>query len=301
MACFHPITAFRGPKAGGGSQVVFDKNKSYRDLPSFKIPCGQCVGCRLERSRQWAIRCMHEAQLYEHNSFVTLTYSDEFLPFAGSLCLRDFQLFMKRLRFKFGAGIRFYHCGEYGEQTSRPHYHAILFNLEFPDKKFLCERNGFPVWTSDILSELWGNGLTEIGTVTFESAAYVARYIMKKVTGEMAEDHYSRLDVDTGEIHSIAPEYTTMSRRPGIGSEWLSRFKNDVYPSDEVIVNGHPVRPPKFYDTIYERSDPDQYSKLKRSRILRSRDFVDNNTPERLSVREKVQLSKLSRLPRNLE
>lgn len=301
MPCFHPITAYKGPDGNGGTRVVFDKSKSYRDLPSFKIKCDQCIGCRLERSRQWAIRCMHEASLHADNSFITLTYSDENLPYRGTLVKRDFQLFMKRLRRRSGAKFKFYYCGEYGENFGRPHYHACLFGYDFPDKEIFTVRNDYPVWRSSLLEELWPYGFSEIGTVTFESAGYVARYILKKQTGKSAEDHYSRVDPETGEIYQLLPEYTNMSNRGGIGKDWITKFKDDVYPSDEVIVNGIPVKPPKFYDRQFEILYPDEYVKLKRARVKSSRLYVDNNTPDRLKVREKVTLSKLEFLPRKLE
>ena len=159
------------------------------------------------------MRCHHEASLYQDNCFITLTYSDEHLPSDKSLHVDHFQKFMKRLRKRFGEGVRYYHCGEYGEKYMRPHYHACLFNFDFPDKKIWKENNGNRLYISESLSELWPFGFVTIGDVTFESAAYVARYIMKKVNGDLAESHYERVDWDTGEVYHLKPEYTTMSRR----------------------------------------------------------------------------------------
>ena len=148
---------------------------------------------------------MHEASLHDENSFLTLTYSDENLPPGGSLHLPDFQNFMKRLRKSIAPKrVRFYHCGEYGDILSRPHYHALLFGYDFDDRKFFAKRNENSVYTSTELSSLWPHGFSVVGSVTFESAAYVARYVMKKVTGERSLDHYG----------GLKPEYTTMSRRP---------------------------------------------------------------------------------------
>jgi len=126
LTCYHPLRAF---KTVSGT-IVFNGNKP-NIKEALNLPCGKCIGCRLDRSRQWAIRCMHEASLYERNCFITLTYSDEFLPNDRSVNVRHFQLFMKKLRKRFGPNIRFYHCGEYGEKTSRPHYHALLFNFDY--------------------------------------------------------------------------------------------------------------------------------------------------------------------------
>ena len=207
---------------------------------------------------------------------------------------------MKRLRKKFNRpkddNIRFYHCGEYGEQLGRPHYHAIMFNLDFPDRRLHQETNGQQLFTSKILSELWPYGFCLIGDVTFQSAAYVARYIMKKINGELADDHY--FDSSTGVYKK--PEYTTMSRRPGIGKRWLDLYQDDVYPGDFVVINNKKMRPPKYYDRQFEQLEPENYEIIKNTRVLNSKKHVDNNTPSRLKVREAVQQARLSQLPRNL-
>ena len=301
MPCYSPLQAFYSrsvnPKTGK-PKIVFDEAMSFGlSISGIKVPCGQCIGCRLERSRQWAIRCVHEASLHEANSFITLTYSPEFLPSDMSLHLSHFQLFMKRLRKCFGNGIRFFMCGEYGEKFRRPHYHAIIFGLDFPDKVQVNVSNGLPIYSSEILSNLWGKGFASIGTVTFDSAAYVARYITKKVTGEMAFDHY--LDKDTGIM--LKPEYTTMSRRPGIASDWFKKFRSDVFPLDEVVLKGRKMRPPKFYDSQFEVEFPDDFAVIKKKRSIRARSFSSDNTPERLDVRERVQLIKLKSLVRNID
>jgi hypothetical protein len=301
MACFHPLKAFR--TAGG--EIIFNSHRADT-VADLKLPCGQCIGCRLERSRQWAMRCMHESSLHKQNCFLTLTYAPEHLPTDGSLNYEDYQLFMKRLRKRFnGTKIRFYMCGEYGSKERRPHYHAIVFGFDLPDRKFLKKtHNGDSLYTSEILDEVWGLGHCFIGDVTFKSAAYVARYIMKKVTGE-------DLDPDTGlsrKFHYysgdgtwLKPEFTKMSLKPGIGKPWLDKFKCDVYPHDYVIVNGKKVKPPKYYDKIYSESDPFDFEDLQYQRFLRSREKLHDNTPERLLVRKEVLEAKLSKLKRSLE
>jgi len=303
MPCYHPLKGWRSKKltANGKRSIVFRPQEGYSDMP-VEVPCGQCIGCRLERSRQWAIRCVHESQLYDDNCFITLTYSDESLPFDGSLDVSHFQLFMKRLRKRFGSGIRFFHCGEYGDQLGRPHYHACIFNFDFPDKvPFKQLDSGGMLYTSAALSELWPFGLHSIGTVTFESAAYVARYVTKKVTGKNAAAHYERFDPFTGEVFFLKPEYITMSRRPGVGKGWFDRFSGDVYPSDEVVLNGVSMRPPKFYDSQFELLSPESLRKLKLLREANAAKFADNNTGDRLAVREVCQLSRFSNLKRPLE
>ncbi len=243
---------------------------------------------------------MHEAQMHEENSFVTLTYADEHLPPGGSLRLSDFQKFMKRLRSRFDARIRFFHCGEYGEDFSRPHYHALLFGLDFQsDRRHWVTRAEHPVFRSPTLEALWPWGQSEIGAVSFESAAYVARYVTKKVTGPLAEEHYTRVDKTTGELVVVEPEYATMSRRPGIGSTWLEEFHSDVYPRDHVVSRGREAKPPRFYDQWYAGRDPDRWEAIKVDR-RRARKREDES-PDRLSVREtctkaRVELSSKRRL-----
>lgn len=287
----------------GKVQVVFRRPDSFRG-ERLDLPCGQCVGCRLERSRQWAVRCMHEASLYDDNSFITLTYDDVHLPADGSLQLADFQCFMKRLRKSVAPKrVRFYHCGEYGETFARPHYHALLFNHDFQDRRFFSKRGDCRVYTSDSLSKLWPFGFSVVGEVTFESAAYVARYVMKKVTGDRAEGHYQ----------GRKSEYTTMSRRPGIGARWYEKFKTDVYPRDGVVVRGRVTRPPRFYDGLLGREDPAAFSDLKIKREINGHRFVDDvlsdgtklrvsdSDGRRLLVKEEVAKAQILQLKRSLE
>jgi len=177
-----------------------------------ELPCGKCIGCRLEYSRQWAMRCMHEAQTNECNSYVTLTYNDKNLTYGhnqATLVPKDLQLFLKRLRKKTGKKISYYACGEYGDATKRPHYHLCIFGYDFPDKIHVETKRDFKLYESRLLSGLWKAGIHRIGEVTFESAAYVARYIMKKQKGA-TKKIYSDLGIE--------PEFARMSLKPGIGA-----------------------------------------------------------------------------------
>ena len=295
MTCYFPLKGFRGPN---GKWV-----QSIRHSPTrvpLVIPCGQCRGCRLERSRQWAVRCLHEAQLWPRNCFITLTYAPEFLPPNGSLVLSHFQKFMKRLRKKYGANIRFFHCGEYGSKLQRPHYHACLFNFDFDDKKLWKVKNGHKYYISESLSDLWPYGWSTVGAVSFESAAYVARYILKKVNGDLAENHYSTVDSD-GVVGSRLPEYVTMSRRPGIAAGWFEKYGSDVYPSDQVIVRGRACRPPRFYDNRLKMCDPSAFEVIHVKRLKLAKKHIDNSTPERLAIRYEVLKARLRKLPRSYE
>jgi len=303
MACYHPITGYRSRvvNASGRRSIVFNPSAGYVDMP-VTVPCGQCIGCRLERSRQWAIRCMHEASLHEDNCFITLTYNDAHLPAHNSLVVSDFQKFMKRLRKRFGhKTIRYYHCGEYGERHGRPHYHACLFGFDFPDKELFKTENGNRLYTSVIANELWPMGFVILGAVTFDSAAYVARYIMKKVTGKNAAEHYLSVDADTGEIFERKPEYVTMSRRPGIGKGWYDKYKTDIFPTDEVIVRGKKMRVPRYYSNQYEIENPDEYKKIYLNRLTKAKALCKDATYDRLQVRETCQKARMMLLIRKLE
>lgn len=304
MVCYHPLKGYRAlvANANGKRPVVFNRRSGFEDRP-VDIPCGQCVGCRLERSRVWATRCVHEASLYDDNCYLTLTYSDAHLPAGGSLVKADFQNFMKRLRDRVGYGrVRYYMCGEYGDVTSRPHYHALLFNFDFVDKvPFKENSSGDLLYRSAFLEELWPFGWCTIGAVTWQSAAYVARYVMKKRTGAAAVAHYNEWDAETGEVlRERLPEYNDMSRRPGIAAAWFARFSGDVLPRDYVVHDGAKFAVPRFYDNLFEVMNADEFKKVKVDRVLRAKEHADDNTRDRLRVREAVQLAKLKRLKREL-
>lgn len=246
----------------GKRRVEFKFKEAFHDLP-VAVPCGKCKGCKLERSREWAVRCVHEAQLWKSNCFVTLTYNDEHLPRLAdglpTLRKEDFVLFMKRLR-KVKPGVRFLQAGEYGK-LGRPHHHAILFNCDFEDKEFLNERRIGRIFRSAELESLWPIGYSSVALFAFESAAYVARYTLKKVYGDDAAAFY----------RGRVPEYMTMSRRPGIGAGWFKKYMGDVFPADRVVVyrNLFPVlgKPPRYYDELYRRVNPEGFAEMKRRRI----------------------------------
>lgn len=296
MACYRPLQGWRSKSLtpNGKRKIVFSPSAGFADLP-VEVPCGQCIGCRLERSRQWAMRCIHESTLHDANSFITLTYAPEHMPYDFSLKVDHFQKFMKRLRkSREGQKIRYFHCGEYGDKENRPHYHAILFGADFPDRQTADLVNSpNPLYISEELMRLWPFGFSTVGDVTFESAAYVARYCVKKVTGENADAHYMVIDEQTGEVHQQRPEYVTMSRRPGVGRGWFDKYASDAYPSDFVTIRGQKMRPPKFYDSIYEIDHPRELELIKRRRIQEAGKHKENQSLDRLRVREAVASAKL--------
>lgn len=292
MPCYHPVEAYRGRKDEDGIRpVVWRRSESDSSLVDVRLslPCGKCIGCKLLYSQMWALRCMHEASLYVDNCFLTLTYSDASLPPKGSLVKADFQGFIKRLRARFpGRVIRYFHCGEYGDDKQRPHYHCLLFGFNFPDRVLWQLRGEHQCYRSEILEELWPFGLSEIGALTMESAQYVARYAVKKLT-------------DVSSLDGRIPEYVTMSRRPGIGRPWYDRFKSDAYPSDFLISGTSKVSVPRYYDGILRDEDPDLYARLKARRSSRGRKSSVDNDAFRLSVKEQCKLAQIKSLKRNLE
>lgn len=325
MPCYSPLTAYRSHTLNdsGKRSLVFNPAVGARDR-RVDIPCGQCIGCRLEYSRQWAMRCVHEASLYEHNSFITLTYNDAHLPSHASLRYRDLQLFFKRARKRLGK-FRYFAAGEYGEESLRPHYHAIIFGIDFARAwhpgYFDADRHGnvvtavsksvdYVCYDSTALKLLWsdpdtkeGIGNVLVGSANFKTAAYVARYVTAKVTGDDAFNHYVVRDVDGDELIVDdefvlrQPERALMSRRPGIGKAWFDKFKHDVYKDDTVIINGKAVKPPKYYDNQLDSDFVDDI-KLDRKRGLAR--HKSNCTHERLRVREHVKHAQISSLKRTI-
>jgi len=258
-----------------------------------ELPCGRCIGCRLDHARDWALRIHHESQMHDQNNvFITLTYSPEKLPKNGSLNHDHFQKFLKRLRFNTGEKIRYFMCGEYGDHTFRPHYHAIIFGYQFPDRKLVNIRRGNRVYTSEILDKTWGMGSCEIGSVTFKSAGYVARYILKK---------QQQVDKETGEApyHNLKQPYVAMSLKPGIGKSYYETYKSDFFPRDiAVLPDGRECPVPNYYRKLLKTADPDLHEQLRLLRVEKAQDNP-NNTPDRLAVRETVKLNKITSLKRD--
>lgn len=287
MSCVRPLTAYwRSPVRGS---ITFDRVQSATKIP-FKLPCGRCIGCRLEKARQWGIRCMHEAKMWPRNSYVTLTYKD--MPVGNSLQLTDLQLFMKKLRERrdrAGKGkVRFFAGGEYGEENKRPHYHLLLFNCDFPDMRFLTKnKRGEDLFSSKELEEIWPQGFNTIGAVTFDSCVYCAKYALKKISGDRAAEHYSWYDED-GVCYERRPEFAVMSLKPGIGSGYYERFGAEVRDHDSVVVNGREVRPPRFYDVRSESLDESLFLQHKRKRKRLAVLNRADNTDERLRVKERL-------------
>jgi len=243
---------------------------------------------------------VHEAQLHDENAFITLTYDDEHLP--EGLDHRHFQLFMKMLRKQAkreGKTVRFYMCGEYGDDFGRPHFHACLFGYNFSDRQHFGGTPDAPLYTSASLDKLWKKGFTTIGEVTFESAAYIARYQMKKITGEQARTHYATdVDTETGELKMRQPEYNQMSRKPGIGANWLRLYWKDVK-DGKVVINGKEGTLPRYYKKYFRNTDAKDEMDYEADKLAR-RTYKDR-TEDRLRVKERVSHENIKRLQRTLK
>lgn len=283
VTCTRPIGAYRAPDG----QVVFDSKAGWSDRP-LSLPCGKCLGCKQRRAQEWAVRCAHESQLHESSIFVTLTYADEHLPPGGGLDHSHFREFMRRARRRV-PGLRYFMSGEYGEELGRPHYHALVFGYPFPEERVeVPSKSKEPLWRSPEVDELWGKGNAPFGTVTFRSACYAAQYTIEKIEGPRAAGYYG----------DKRPPYCAMSRRPGIGAGWFDRFHGDVYPSDQVVIEGETFRPPRYYDL--RLPEPTQ-QELRDRRVRRALQSESDRTPRRLRDREEVAKARMSLSGRHTE
>lgn len=296
MACSFPVQAW--PPARPGGPVVFREQASYKGAVPFLVPCGQCMRCRLAKVLDWRTRLVCEAAMHERSSFVTLTYSDEHLPEDYGLNPRHVQLFLKRLRKQLHPHtIRFFAAGEYGSKTFRPHYHLLIFGEDFAaDRIPHAQRNGYLSYRSALLEKCWPLGLSEIGTLTPQSAGYVCGYVLKKRRDPV---HYRRVHPHTGEVCDVHPEFIRCSNRPGIGATWFDAYERDCFPSDFLTVDGRKVAVPVYFKrrlgasgmpwaTVKDRSRvPDAFwitAGRREDALARAAD----NTPERLAVKEEL-------------
>lgn len=327
MACIRPLKAVGVLQSNNKYKITIikniDINKKFDNAvendtyKKFLLPCGKCESCRLEYSKQWAVRLVEESKLWQNNVFLTLTYNDDHIPLGvvpdtdevSSYTLRpkDVQDFFKRLRStynrKFGhSDIRYYACGEYGGKTFRPHYHAIVYNLPIPDKKVYSQNfRGDVIYTSDLLASIWKNGFVTIGQFNYDTASYVARYMQKKVNASDDLESYASV--------GMIPEFSRMSLKPALGRR--ADQIEDVYLTDKVtIMKGDNVvtfKPPKYYDMLFEKMHPQQLLLIRDERRIaaqNARRVVLSNTDLREDdynqVVEDVLLRKIKSLKREL-
>lgn len=304
MGCDFPIPAYRSREinpATGRSFITFNPMDA-RNSQNFglQLPCGRCMGCRLEKAKQWAIRCDKEAQMHDQNCFLTLTYDNAHLPVDYSVHPRVMQLFMKKLRKHCQPRqIRFYLGAEYGDENLRPHYHLIIFGYQFPDLVFYERtKQGHVLYTSQQLTKLWGNGHCTTGEATFESAGYTARYSTKKITGPKASDFYIRQHPLHGFLCRVRPEFSLMSRRPGIGKAYVDAFKDEIYSRDSVISHGAELKPPRFFDQQLSEEEQRDLSRSRKAKSIQRP--ADERTNRRRYAKQQVRDAKISTLKREL-
>lgn len=262
-------------------------------MKPIDVPCNKCRGCRLAKAAEWGVRCHHESQMHQANSFITLTYADQYLPHDFSVDPRTFELFMKRLRERIEpTQIRFFGCGEYGGKTFRPHYHSIIFGYDFPDKRLHgYTKRGHPIFISEMLQKLWPFGFSSIGAVNWRTAAYTARYTLKKINDEdelppgaknwdevrvHRAAYYARVHPLTLKVCNVAPEFLRMSRMPGIGKSWAQAFKSDWFPHDFIVLDNKKFPVPKFYfNQLFEDEQ----------KFLKDHRRIEGNTPAAIAER----------------
>ncbi len=314
MPCYTPLKGYKDITTGG---LTFDKTKAHSPL---EVACGSCLGCRLDHSLMWAIRIVHESSLYldqQGNCFVTLTYRDKleateqqvkdehYIPYDYSLRPKHVQKFIRRLRKKHDHKIRYFYCGEYGDENQRPHYHICLFNHSFNDQTLFKDEEGFHTYTSPALDALWPYGFSTVAELNYDTAAYTARYSLKKITGKKAFDHYLRCD-EHGEAFWLLPEYIRMStgrKHPaGIGAGFYEKYSQDIFPSDDVPVPGKGVikKVPRYYQSILERKDPATLELVKELRQQFIKHHAADFTPERLKDKYHCAEKRVQNLKRNL-
>lgn len=268
MRCTRPLKC--GFQADGKTLSFSSKNAS-NEYASFQLPCGKCLQCRLEYGRQWAIRCIHEAQMHENNCFITLTYDDDHLK-SDKLIYSDFQNFMKKLRKLQDDPIGVFVTGEYGEKTKRPHWHACLFNWMPKDANYkYSNERGDQVYESETLKKLWPNGISEFGSVTFESAGYVARYAAKKLTHGKDQEH---------DYHPISKK----SSKNAIGKKWLEKYYTDVFNYGKIVLpDGKTCGIPRYYEKWFQKNHPEEYlNYLQTVKYPMIQQLNDNKEPEQI-------------------
>jgi len=290
----------------GKRPIVFRRDQALPGQEQITLSCGKCIACRLRYARNWAIRCVHEAKTNELNAYITLTYETKKLPhiqdnpdYPMTLRLEDWQKFMKRLREKYeNKTIKFFHCGEYGEELGRPHYHACLFGIDWDDKvKWKENKHGQMLYTSETLSSLWGLGHCSSGDVTFNSASYVARYLLKKLTGKQAAIN-DWTNPSNGEVLRRKAEYTTNSNQ--LGKKWFEKWHADVYPADYLIMRGKKISPPPYYDRLYEKMFPEEHKDVKEKRQYRNTQRKQEAGSRRLHQIEQAHEGRAKAYNRNL-
>lgn len=338
MSCYHPLKAMKQVDLRTGEfvkmQFIDFKPAAKRNIKVERgrtlletyeeIPCGKCTGCRMQYAENWAIRCILEARQWKDNCVITLTYNNEHLPKGKkidpntgeileenvTLCKEDVQKFFKRLRKTYSKkynqnNIRFFMCGEYGDKRGRPHYHVILFNCYIPDQEFFkFNNNGFKIYNSKEIEKIWGLGDVKINELSYEMCAYIARYVLKKQKDKGSKEWY--------ECNGQVPEFTNMSRRPGIAYKYFEKNKEKIYETEEIWLQTKKTlkayKPGRYFDTKFEQENEEEFKKIKAKRRQNAEDrkrtmehLIGMPIEEYNSLKEESKQKKLNKLIRVYE
>lgn len=263
MPCNSPLDGWVSRSTGG---LTFDPKEGDGLLT---VACGQCMGCLVDKRRAWKVRGACEAQMHETSSFVTVTFSDDFLPYPPEVNVRTLQLLIKRLRKATGADLRYLACGEYGERDHRPHYHLCLFGFDFGEDRYpwSTSAKGYVQYRSPTLEKVWPFGHSTISQFDPTTAEYTAGYITKSNKPKL-----EWLDVSSGETGKLHREFLLSSRRPALGLSWLQKFYPEVLANDRVVINGTPhTVPPYFWRKLQawaeENGDTEAVERIKAKRL----------------------------------
>ncbi len=315
MPCYTPLQGYKDITTGA---LVFNKNNTHSKM---EVACGQCLGCRVDHRLMWSIRIVHEASMHvsDHgNSWATLTYRDasacterqykngHFIPPDYSLQPSHVSDFIRSLRRgNKDHKIRYFYCGEYGDENQRPHYHICIFNHEFTDETLWKDDEGLYTYTSAELQKHWPWGFTTVAPLNLRNASYTAGYALKKITGQRANDHYLRCN-EHGEAYWLLPEYIRMStgrgKPSGLGAKFYAKYESDIFPSDTSPIPGHGQSElvPRYYQNILAEQNASMLENIKELRQEFIQKHADDFTPERLRDKYICAQAKESQLTRNL-
>lgn len=313
MGCYKPIPAYQD----GEGRVKLGPPVGTENLA---LPCGKCIGCRTDRATEWAHRCEHEATQYRWNTFLNLTYADDRLPAEGTLRADHLRNFIKRLR-KLGSRrdsghlirnaelpIRYLACGEYGEENRRPHYHALLFNAGFSDRRRVGRKDGHELYESPTIAKLWPYGAHRLGDATPAAASYIAKYTLKAgYDQEKAEFRRAwACDLETqthisrdGELIQ-QPPFVRMSLKPAIGAAWVKAYSSDLT-KGFLVTNGRKHAIPRHYRELLKRNDPQRYEEMRANTDRSRRDNpTDKYQADRLEAARRIHEQKKQHQQRSL-
>lgn len=341
MSCYQPLVGVvTGTNLDTGKRIVSISKHGSNPVPLpgqevIKVPCGRCIGCQLDYSKQWADRCLLELEDCKDACFVTLTYDNDHIPTVvgrssdsgGSfvhltLCRRDVQLFLKRLRKMLSpCTIRFFGCGEYGSRTFRPHYHLILFGWYPPDAvPYGMSQTNNPMFTSKILDRAWSfpsrrnllgeydspnktstsGGLVMVQRVNYATCAYTARYVTKKINSPRSSWYK-----DMG----IEPPFSMMSRKPGIGRRYFDEHP-ELWDYDSIHVatedGGKSIYAPRYFKKLLADQDPikaENLAAMRKAQAIERNAFLEAESglpiDEYLDRQEEILLGKIKSLKRS--